>query len=134
VTPPDESAGRSARAEERWIETRSGGMFFVNALLIFPHVMVLVPLLTRVLVRSRGGFPDHADIVDTFPVMAEHLLPRVGWILVIPIALVVMNLRVESAPWPRAGLWAFLVVHVTALGWTVGVWVGAWDPILPGRP
>ena len=121
-------------SEERWIETRRGGLFFVNALLIFPHVMVLVPLLTRILVRSRGGLPGESQIVDTFPTLAEYLLPRVGWILVVPLALVIQNLRLEPATGPRIGLWIFLGLHGTFLLWTLGVWTGLWSPVLPGAP
>lgn len=120
--------------EERWIETRRGGLFFVNALLIFPHVMVLVPLLTRVLVRSRGGLPGESRIVDTFPLLAEYLLPRMGWLLVIPLALVIHNLRLEPATAPRLGLWAFLGLHGAFFLWTLGVWTGLWSPVLPGGP
>ncbi len=118
--------------EEPWIETRRGGLFFVNALLIFPHVMVAVPLLTRVLVRARGGLQEEAVIVDTFPLLAEHLLPRMGWLLVIPIGLVVWNLRLEQGRLPRTGLLAFLALHLLALGWTVATWLGLTGGTLPG--
>jgi hypothetical protein len=120
--------------DERWIETRRGGIFFINALLIFPQIMVMIPLVTRVFVRARGGFPGEEPIVDTFPLMAEHLLPRMGWLLVIPIALVVYNLTLEDAPWPRIGLGFFLFLHLCFLGWTVGVWTGLVPPVLPGGP
>lgn len=132
MTGPE--AGGEGGGDGRWIETREGGLFFVNALLIFPYVMVLVPLLTRMLVRSRGGLPGESEILDTFPLLAEHLLPRVGWLLVFPLALVIRNLRIESGAWPRAGLWSFLALHAGFLGWTVGVWVGVWGPGLPGGP
>ncbi len=118
--------------EELWIETKRGGLFFVNALLIFPHVMVVVPLLTRILVRARGGLQEEAVIVDTFPLLAEYLLPRMGWLLVIPIGLVVWNLRLEEARLPRAGLLAFLALHLLALGWTVATWLGLTGATLPG--
>jgi len=104
----------------------------VNALLIFPHAMVLVPLLTRVLVRGAGGLQEEAEIVDTFPLLAEYLLPRMGWLLVIPMALVFLNLRWEEERWPRAGLWAFLVLHGVFLAWTVATWLGLTGGTLPG--
>jgi hypothetical protein len=119
---------------DRWIETRRGGLFFVNALLIFPQVMVLVPLLTRMAVRSLGGLPREAAIVDTFPIVAEYLLPRIGWLLLGPVVLVAYNLRLEPDPLPRSGLWTFLVIHLVFLGWTVGVWTGLVDATLPGAP
>jgi hypothetical protein len=120
--------------EGRWIETRRGGLFFVNALLIFPYVMVLVPLATRIVVRARGGLLQASEIVDTFPLLAEYLLPRLGWIILVPVALAIRNLRIEPDPRPRSVLWGFLTLHLLFLGWAVGVWVGAWEPILPGAP
>jgi hypothetical protein len=127
------TAGHSP-GEGPWIETRRGGVFFVNALLIFPYVMVLVPLATRIVVRARGGLPQASEIVDTFPLLAEHLLPRLGWIILVPMALVIHNLRIEPDPRPRAVLSGFLALHLLFLGWTVGVWVGVWQPVLPGAP
>lgn len=124
-------ASTSSRTQP-WVETRSGALFFVNALLIFPHVMVTVPLLTRVLVRLRGGMPGETTIVDTFPMIAEHLLPRLGWALVIPMALVVLNLRWETARLPRVALLGFLALHGAYLGWTVATWLGLTDGRLPG--
>ena len=115
-----------------WVETRSGSLFFVNALLIFPHVMVIVPLLTRMMVRGAGGMQREVPIVDTFPLIAEYLLPRAGWLLVLPIALVVLNLRWERAALPRAGLFLFLFLHAGFLAWTVATWLGWTGGVLPG--
>lgn len=115
-----------------WVETRSGTLFFVNALFIFPHIMVAVPLLTRVLVRRAGGMQGEVPIVDTFPLIAEYLLPRVGWLLVIPAALVVLNLRWEREALPRTGLLLFLVLHLVFLAWTVATWMGWTGGVLPG--
>jgi hypothetical protein len=117
---------------EPWIETRRGGLFFVNALLIFPHIMVVVPLLTRIFIRARGGLQEESTILDTFPIMAEHLLPRMGWLVVVPIGLVLWNLKEEDAALPRAGLITFLVLHLAALGWTVATWLGLTGGVLPG--
>jgi hypothetical protein len=128
------TSGGQPPGETRWIETRRGGLFFVNALLIFPYVMVLVPLVTRIVVRARGGLPEVSEIVDTFPLIAEYLLPRVGWMILVPLALVIRNLMIEPDPRPRRVLWGFLAIHVLFLGWTVGVWTGAWGPVLPGAP
>lgn len=127
-----EPPGRPERPGEPWIETRRGGLFFINALFIFPHVMVLVPLLTRVFVRARGGMQEESTILDTFPLLAEHLLPWMGWLLILPIALVLLNLREEPAPIPRAGLAAFLLLHLAGLGWTVATWLGLTGGALPG--
>jgi TRAP-type uncharacterized transport system fused permease subunit len=129
-----ESRAQDPPGGTRWIETRRGGLFFVNALLIFPYVMVLVPLATRTLVRARGGLPEASEILDTFPILAEHLLPRIGWMILVPLALVIKNLGIEEDPRPRAALWGFLGLHLLFVAWTVGVWVGAWEPLLPGAP
>jgi hypothetical protein len=94
--------------------------------------MVLVPLATRILVRSAGGLQREAVIVDTFPLLAEYLLPRLGWLLVLPIALVFLNLRWEKDARPRAGLYAFLALHGVFLGWTVATWLGLTGGTLPG--
>jgi hypothetical protein len=120
---------------EPWIETTRGGLFFINALLIFPYPMVLVPLATRVFVRGvLGGAARESSILDTFPLLAGHLLPRVGWLIVVPLYLVVRNLRIEEAPWPRAALFLFLIVHLGFLGWTGAGWMGVHDWVLPGAP
>ncbi len=124
-----------AGSGERWIETTRGGLFFINALLIFPYVMVLVPLTTRVFVRGvLGGAARESIMLDTFPLLAGFLLPRYGWLIVIPLYLVVRNLRMEEAPWPRAALLLFLLVHLGFLGWTGAGWMGAHDWVLPGAP
>ncbi len=126
------AAGAQGGDEDRWIETKRGGLFFINSLLIFPQVMVLVPLLTRMVVRSRGGLRESSVIVDTFPMLAEYLLPRLGWLLVVPVGLVLWNLSMEEEGWPRIGLGFFLFLHLAFLGWTVAVWTGLIPPVLPG--
>lgn len=120
---------------ERWIETPRGGLFFINALFIFPYIMILVPLATRLFVRGVvGGAPRESVILDTFPVLAGFLLPRYGWLILLPLFLVVRNLRMERAPWPRAALLLFLVTHAAFLAWTMAGWLGAHDWTLPGGP
>lgn len=131
ASPPPPETGQPPDGE-RWIETGEGGLFFVNALLIFPHVMLLVPLLTRILVRARGGLQRESEILDTFPMLAEYVLPRMGWLLVLPVVLVAWNLRVEGRVWPRRALWCFLALHLGLLGWTVATWLGVTGGRLPG--
>ncbi len=132
-TPSPDPTPGGGGGEERWIETKEGGLFFLNALLIFPWIMVLIPLLTRVFVRGVvGGLPRESVIVDTFPAMTEYLLPRAGWLLVIPVGLALHTLRVETRSLPRVALGIFLALHLIALGWTVGVWTGLLAPTLPG--
>lgn len=118
---------------ELWIESRRGSLFFVNALFIFPWIMVAVPLATRLLVRRVfGGMPEHVRIVDTFPELAGHLMPVYGWLALIPIWLVVRNLRIEPDPRPRAVLVVFLALHAAAVLWTAAGWLGLHGWTLPG--
>lgn len=127
---PDRSTG-----EEPWIETREGGLFFINALLLFPYLMVLIPLLTRVFVRGAlGGFPEESVIVDTFPMLAEYLLPRMGWLALGPAWLTWRNLGLEHRVLPRLALGFLLVTHVAVVAWTVTGWLGWHGGALPGGP
>lgn len=128
----DATGGHSG---ERWIETPRGSLFFVNALLVFPYVMIVVPLVTRIVVRGAlGGVARESTILDTFPLLAGYLLPRYGWLIVIPLFLVIRNLRVEPAVRPRAALLLFLLLHVGFLAWTGAGWMGGHDWTLPGGP
>jgi len=127
---PDRSTG-----EDPWIETREGGLFFVNALLLFPYLMVLIPLLTRVFVRGvLGGLPEESVIVDTFPMLAEYLLPRMGWLAVGPAWLTWRNLGMEHRVLPRLALGFLLVTHLVVVAWTVSGWLGWHGGTLPGGP
>lgn len=131
--PPEH--GPSATSEDRWIETPRGGLFFVNSLFLFPYLMVLVPLLTRLFVRGVvGGLPAESTIVDTFPLMAGYLAPRYGWLAVVPLVLVVKNLKMETKALPRAVLLGLLLLHAAVLLWTVTGWMGLHGFGLPGGP
>lgn len=133
--PAEEPGSPGDGPGERWIETPRGSLFFVNALLVFPYLMVTLPLATRLLVRGvLGGVARESAILDTFPEIAGYLLPRYGWLIVIPLFLVIRNLRVEPAPGPRAALLLFLVLHVGFLAWTGAGWMGGHDWTLPGGP
>ncbi len=146
TSPTHPSAGASREAasgrgpaagpeEVRWIETREGGLFFVNALFLFPYLMVLVPLVTRVLVRGvMGGLPEPSVIVDTFPLLAEHLLPRMGWLAAAPGWLAWRNLAIERRVLPRIALGVLLAMHLVVLAWTITGWFGLHDGVLPGGP
>jgi hypothetical protein len=118
---------------ERWIETREGTLFFLNSLFLFPYLMVLLPLLTRVFVRGIvGGLQEPSVIVDTFPALAEYLLPRMGWLAAFPAWLTWKNLGIEARPLPRAALVLLLLAHASVIGWTVMGWLGVHDGMLPG--
>jgi hypothetical protein len=109
---------------EPWIETRQGGWFFLNAVLVAPELVVLVPLtlglVIGLLVPDRGASP----FIDTIPFVASKALPVVGWLLVIPIWTTVKALRMEGLLLPRVALAFFLVLHLSFLGYAVLSWVG----------
>ncbi len=50
----DRSAGQTI-ADEPWIETKEGGLFFVNALFVVPAFCVMVPLSVRTLLTLVAG-------------------------------------------------------------------------------
>jgi hypothetical protein len=89
-------------------------------------------------------------MLDTFPAIAEHLLPRFGILLLVPIGLVAKNWRLEneaarassgtgprppspSPGWVRAALAGFFAVHSAALAWGVAALAGLVGE-LPGGP
>jgi hypothetical protein len=126
-------ASSSSEGGERWIETREGTLFFLNSLFMFPYLMVLIPLATRIFVRGVvGGFEEPSVIVDTFPAIAEYLLPRMGWLALGPAWLTWKNLGLEHRPLPRAVLALLLIAHLFVVGWTVTGWLGVHGGVLPG--
>lgn len=117
-----EAPDTTSRGE--WIESREGMVFFLNAVLVAPELVVLVPVVTRAVVRALGFVRRPSPILDPVPMVAAHVLPWVGWLLVVPVALVVWNLRLEARPGPRRALWLFLALHLSFLAYTVGRWIG----------
>jgi hypothetical protein len=107
-----------------WIETRQGGWFFANAVMVAPELVVLVPLtlglVMGLLVPDRGSSP----FIDTIPFVASRSLPVIGWLLVIPIWTTIKNLRMEGPLLSRIALVAFLLLHLSFLAYTVMSWVG----------
>ncbi|MGD8360905.1 MAG: hypothetical protein PVJ04_05700, partial [Gemmatimonadota bacterium] len=109
---------------ELWIETRQGGLFFVNAILVAPELVVLFPLALQLLVGLIAPERNPSPFLDTIPFVASKSIPYLGWLLVIPIWTTVKNLRLESLPIPRAALLVFLLLHISFLGYTLLSWVG----------
>jgi len=118
----DETDARGAN--EPWIETREGGWFFVNALLVAPELVVLFPLALSWLATALA--PDRAPspFLDTIPFVASNALPFVGWVLVIPIWTTVKNLRMGGSRLARVALGFFLLLHLSFLAYTVRSWLG----------
>lgn len=107
-----------------WIESREGLLFFANAVLVAPELFVLLPLGLRVLLDPLVLHGRPSVMLDTIPAVAAHVLPWVGWLLVIPLALTGYNLRLEERRWPTAALKIFLVIHIGFIAYTVARWVG----------
>lgn len=109
--------------EEPWIETRRGGLFFINAVLAAPELVVLFPLTLRFLVGLISSERNYSPFIDTIPFVASKSIPFLGWLLVIPIWTCVKNLRIEPLFIPRATLIFFLLLHLSFLGYTVLSWI-----------
>ncbi len=109
---------------EPWIETRTGGLFFVNALLVSPALVVLFPLTVGTLLSILAPDRPVSPFLDTIPFVASKSLPYLGWVLVIPIWTTIRNLRIETLVLPRVALGVFLVLHISFLGYTVLSWLG----------
>lgn len=107
---------------EPWIETREGGWFFVNALLVAPELVVLFPLAVGALVSALAPGREPSPFLDTIPFVASRALPYVGWLLAIPIWTTLRNLRMAKVRAARVALGGFLLIHVAFLSYTVWAW------------
>ena len=110
--------------EEPWIETREGELFFINALLVAPELVVLLPLSLQLLVGLITSERNPSPFLDTIPFVASKAIPYLGWLILIPVWTTVRNLRIETRVLPRLALAVFLLSHVSFLGYTVWSWVG----------
>jgi len=118
-TPPD-----LPPREAPWIETRAGELFFVNAVLVSPELVVLLPLVVGFVLRSLGLLQGPSRFIDTIPRVAAYVLPWIGWVLVVPLWTTVKNLRMEGVgTWPRRALWGMGILHVLFLAYTAWRWV-----------
>lgn len=111
-------------AETPWVETRAGGLFFVNAVLVSPELVVLFPLVVGAVLRSLGLLQGTSRFIDTIPQMAAYVLPWTGWIFVIPLWSTVKNLRMEGVGYrARRALWGMASLHLLFLAYTVWRWL-----------
>lgn len=113
----------SARAEQGpWIESREGGWFFLNAVLVAPELVVLFPLLAGAVVTFLAPGREPSPFLDTIPFVASKALPIVGWLLVIPILTTVKAIRLTTRRVVLLALGAFLLLHLSFLGYVVFRW------------
>lgn len=122
--PPGDAPPLEEGRSDPWIETPLGMLFFVNAVLVGPEYCVLLPLGVRTLLRGLGMAQAPSVFLDTFPWFAARALPYFGWLLLLPVGLVIKNLRVERTPKLRAALLLFLTSHLAFLGYMVLSWFG----------
>jgi len=122
----------STRSVTPWVETREGGLFFVNFILAIPELVVLFPLVMKGLLGSLGLVEGSSVYLDTFPTLAAHALPWAGWLLVVPTWTTIRNLRMEVPRAAGIALWLLLGVHLAYLAWTVAWWVTGGG--VPGAP
>lgn len=107
-----------------WVETRAGGFFFVNAVLVAPEILVLIPWTVGATLRALGLLHGTSQFIDPIPEAAAYFLPWIGWGLVIPIWTTLKNLRMDVKPWARRGLYVMLALHLSFLAYTVWSWIG----------
>jgi hypothetical protein len=108
---------------EPWVESRNGSLFFVNALLTAPLFIVLFPLGLGKGLRALGIAEGISSMIDVFPLLAGIVVPYAAWLLVIPVGLIVRNLRIEQARAPRLALVFFLLLHLAFLGYAASWWI-----------
>ncbi|MBT8395876.1 MAG: hypothetical protein HKO65_00350 [Gemmatimonadetes bacterium] len=111
-------------SKEPWVETRQGGWFFVNAVLVAPELVVLFPLALGALLGVIVPAREPSPFIDTIPFVASKAIPILGWLLVIPIWTTLRNLRMEGPKLSRFVLVGFLLSHISFLAYAVWSWVG----------
>lgn len=110
--------------ETPWVESRAGGLFFVNAVLVAPVLTALYPWTIRALLRVGGILDRPSRILDPVPAVADHFIPVLGWLAAPAAWLVWKNLQIAERRWARRALWSFLVIHAGTLVYTVTRFTG----------
>jgi hypothetical protein len=118
------AVGGDGSKTEPWIETKQGGWFFVNAILVAPELVVLFPLLAGMVVSFLAPGREPSPFLDTIPFVASKAIPILGWLLVIPLWTTIRAIRIPGLLFPRFALGVFLLMHLSFLGYTVGSWMG----------
>jgi len=112
----------SDQEETPWVETRVGGWVFVSSILVAPPLMVAVPLALRAILRTLGVLTGPSPFYDTIPLVAAYAVPYIGWLAVVPMAIILKTLRMSPGPRARVALWFFMAVHLVVLAYTIWSW------------
>ena len=113
--PAEPSVGRGTP----FVETSQGGLFFMNAVMAAPALLVLWPVLLRALLRAVGALEGPSPLLDPVPAVAGQVGPYVAWLSAIPLWTCRRNLGMSLPAPARWVLRAFVTVHVGVLGWWV---------------
>jgi hypothetical protein len=106
-----------------WVETRAGGVFFVNALLAAPMFVALYPWTVRWLLRAAGVLDRPSRILDPVPAVAAHFAPVVGWLALPALAFTLYGLRIVDRRWARVLLGIFAAGHLWTIVYTLALWI-----------
>jgi len=112
-------SGKSGSANEPFVETPAGGLFFLNA--------VLALVVVRGLLRGIGAIEGPTALLDPVPAVAAYAGPWIAWLSVVPLWTSWHNLRMPLPSPARCGrLWR------CTLGCSSGgpgqSWVSRWLP------
>jgi hypothetical protein len=100
-----------------FVETRAGGLFFLNAVLAAPALIVLAPTLVRGILRGIGALDGPTPLLDPVPAVAAYAGPWIAWLSVVPLWMTWRNLRMELPALARWTLRAFALMHAGVLVW-----------------
>jgi hypothetical protein len=105
-----------------WAETRPGGLFFITALLASPVLMTLVPVTLRWALRTFAGLDRPSRVLDPVPAVAAYVAPVVGWLALPALLFTLYAAREIDRRWARVLVWAFALVHLGTLAYTISRW------------
>jgi hypothetical protein len=102
-----------------FVETRAGGLFFLNLVLAAPALIVLLPTVVRGVLRGLGALEGPTPLLDPIPEVAAYAGRWIAWLSVVPLWTVARNLRMELPRGARRTLVALALLHVGVLIWWV---------------
>jgi hypothetical protein len=108
-----------AEGKTPFVETRAGGLFFLNAVLTGPALLALWPAFLRAVLRGVGVLRGPSPLLDPVPDLAVQVGPWIGWLSAIPLWSIVRNLGMELPAPARRTLYALALVNLGVLAWWV---------------